>query len=367
MQNTDCPHKKAKYIPSVYIASFPTPADDTYYFWLYYEALEKQGYHLVDTRGVRLGETWLEENAGKISIIHFHWPAYIYSKEAPWEFFKSFLSFCKLLLKARSLGYQIAWTVHNIFPHERHNILLEYLTRFCLAHLADVIFVHFEGARHTVSRRFLTFKNIHKIPHGNFRTVFPNNCTRAEARERLGLQPESFVYLIFGPVRPYKGIEEAVAAFREIAAPEDILLVAGNPSDRHISEWLSTTADLDPRIVPRLRFVLKEDVQYYFQASDVVLLPYKKIFTSGNLFLALTFGRPVVCPNIGIMSEVVDTEVGIKYDLRSDGSSLIEAMREIKWRDHKKCCEAALKKAESFTWEEAAAISAMAFGQFRRS
>lgn len=350
----------------VFIASFPTPADDTYYFWLYYEALEKHGYQLVNTRGVSLTEGWLEANAGKVDIVHFHWPAYMYSKKDIKDFFRSFLSFVRLLMKARALHYRIAWTVHNIFPHERNNIVLEYMTRLFLAHLSDVIFVHFEEARHTVSKRFFCFDNIHQIPHGSFKTVFENSCTKDEARGKYGLPADSFVYLIFGPVRPYKGIEEAVEAFKKTASPKDILLVAGNPSDEKISKWLTDNAEADPRIVPQLRFVPKEEVQFFFNAADVVLLPYKKIFTSGNLFLAFTFGKPVICPDMGIMSEIVDASVGIKYEPSHDGSTLAKAMLEIKTLDYDNCCKEAFKKSDSYTWEEAAATSAKAFMQCKR-
>lgn len=350
----------------VYIASFPTPADDTYYFWLYYEALAEQGYHLVNTRGVSLTEAWLVENAGKVDIIHFHWPAYIYSKRDSKEFYRSFRNFVGLLLKAKRLNYQIAWTVHNIFPHERYNMVLEYLTRFCLAQLSDVLFVHFQGARRTVSKMFLRFSNIHEIPHGNFNTVFPNTCTKNEARERLCLAADACVYLIFGPVRSYKGIEDAVEIFQKAASPNDVLLVAGNPSDENISSWLSERAAADQRLTLQLRFVPKEEVQFFFNACDFVLLPYKKIFTSGNLFLAFTFGKPVICPDMGIMSEVVDEKVGIKYQPSQDGSTLAAALQDVKNLDYGKCCDEAFRKAHSYTWEEAAARSIKAFSQFRR-
>lgn len=350
---------------TVNIASFPTPADDTYYFWLYYEALAKLGYELVNTRGVSLTEEWLEANAGKVDIIHFHWPAYMYSKKDFKKFYHSFLRFVKLLLKARSLQYQIAWTVHNIFPHERNNQLLEYVTRFCLAALADVLFVHFREAEAIVNRTFFRFRNIYQIPHGNFISVFENSCSQQEARARLYIPSDAFVYLVFGPVRPYKGIEEAVDAFQKVATEKDVLLLVGNPSDDGISTWITAKAEQDGRIVPHLRFIPKTEVQFFFNATDVVLLPYKRIFTSGNLFLALTFARPVVCPEMGVISEVVDSSFGLMYN-PGDGSALASAMRDVKKLDQGKARAQAFKAAQSFTWEEAAKRSDDAFRQCKR-
>jgi beta-1,4-mannosyltransferase len=350
----------------IYIASFPTPANDTYYFWLYYEALAKLGYELVDTRGISLTEEWLRNNVDKVQIIHFHWPAYIYSKKEFAEFLTSITKFKAMLALARDLGYTIAWTVHNIFPHERNNLCLEYLARLYLARFSDLIFVHFEKARTMVGRYFFRFRNVHVIPHGNYQTVFPNNCSRSEARTQLGLEPDAFVYLIFGPVRPYKGVEEAIDAFETTATEKDRLLLVGNPSDEKISSWIQEKARANGKIVPHLRFVPKEEVQLFFNASDVVLLPYKRIFTSGNLFLALTFGKPVIAPDMGIISDVVDASFGIKYRPSSNGAALAGAMRDIRSLDHRQACSRALKRADSFTWEEAALRSDRAFRQWER-
>ena len=56
---------------------------------------------------------------------------------------------------------------------------------------------------------------------------YPNVVSRAEACRRLGLPEDAFVYLLFGALRPYKGLEELIAAFRQLADPDAVLLAAG--------------------------------------------------------------------------------------------------------------------------------------------
>lgn len=347
---------------TVRIVSFPTPADDTYYFWLYYEGLSQLDYELVDTRGVELDLAWLEKNAGAVDIIHFHWPAYTYSKKTFSSFYESIKSFASVLSEARKRGYKIAWTVHNAFPHERNNIYLEYLARVILAHYTDVVFVHFDGARRALLK-FFKWSNIHKIPHGNFSSVFPNDSTRISAREKLGIPTDAFVYLIFGPIRPYKGIEEGIEAFLATRTEKDVLIIAGNPSDSGLSKRIEEDAANNPSIKPILKFVEKSEVHFLFNATDIVLLPYKKIFTSGNLFLALTFGKPVIGPDMGILSEVVDESCGIKYTSTDRVSGLKSAFCKMKQLDSERLSRTALAKGKSYTWEESANISDKAFRQ----
>ncbi|WKZ32182.1 MAG: glycosyltransferase [Thermodesulfobacteriota bacterium] len=347
---------------AIEIASFPMPDEDTYYFRLYYDALAKHGYKIVDTKGKSFGPAWLKENSGRVRILHFHWPAYLYSDRNALVFLKKLLLFILNLRRAKSMGYKIAWTVHNLFPHERNNMALEYAGRLAISWFSDVVFVHFLEAKGMVSRFFLRKKDVYMIPHGNFSAIFENKCGRDEARKRLGIPPDAFVYILFGPVRPYKGIESAIQAFKKMDDKGSVLIVAGNPKDKHLGDFVSDEARSNTRIFPFLRFIEKNEVQYFFNASDAVLLPYRQVFTSGNLFLALTFSRPVVAPDMGIISEVVDDSCGVKYSPDAANENLLEAMRKIRTVDFAKASEAACVKASAYSWERSAEISRMAFG-----
>lgn len=342
--------------PRINIASFPTPNPDTYYFWLYYQHLEKYGYRLIDTKGQNFNCDWVQQNRNHVQILHFHWPAYIYSDKSPISFIRRLISFFKALRKAKRSGYKILWTVHNLFPHEKNNMVLEYIGRIILATLADVVFVHFTQAKRRVSQLFGRTKNVEIIPHGTFSSVFKNSCTKAEARTALGIAPQSFVYLLFGPVRPYKGIEKAIEAFKSLNISDSVLVIAGRPSDTKLSEFIAMESKNNVRIKSFLRFIEEDEVQTFFNATDIVLLPYNNVFTSGNLFLALTFNKAVVAPDTGIISEVVDESFGIKYD-PADKSALLQAMRNATEIDLEAATAASCARASLFDWKNSAAIS----------
>jgi glycosyltransferase involved in cell wall biosynthesis len=49
-------------------------------------------------------------------------------------------------------------------------------------------------------------------------------------------------------------------------------------------------------------------------ACDVVVLPYRDIFTSGSVFLAMSFGRACIAPHKGCIGEVLDDSGAFLYD-----------------------------------------------------
>jgi beta-1,4-mannosyltransferase len=342
------------------IASFPTPAKDKYYFWLYYDHLQKYGIELLDTKKTSFSKEWLDENKNNVDVVHFHWPAYIYSKSDFKEFFDSMIGFIGLLRLAKKYKIKIVWTVHNLFPHERNNMLLEYITRLSLCWYTDALFVHFWGAKERIKRLFFKKSNVYVIPHGTFEEVFPNTKNRLQARQVLEIQEDAFVYLMFGPIRPYKGIVDAIDAFLRCKEDNDILLIVGSPSDKGLSDYVAKQSIARIGIKSHIYLVDKADVCVFFNSADVVLLPYKDVFTSGNLFLAITFKVPVICPDIGIMEDLVNDHIGVKYD-RNDRSGLLNAMIDIKKRKHHQeyfCFEDAIKNN---SWEIAAKTSSDIF------
>jgi glycosyltransferase involved in cell wall biosynthesis len=58
-------------------------------------------------------------------------------------------------------------------------------------------------------------------------------------------------------------------------------------------------------------FISDDEVESYFVAADVVVIPYVDIFQSGVPFLAFSFGLPVIATDVGSLREDVTRETGI--------------------------------------------------------
>jgi beta-1,4-mannosyltransferase len=115
-------------------------------------------------------------------------------------------------------------------------------------------------------------------------------------REELGVAPETFVFLCFGEIRAYKGMDRLLAGFEAADLGDDVaLVIAGRPVDDASAAAVTEAAARDPRIRPLVGFVPDERVTELFDACDAAVLA-RKPGTSGSLLLALSLDTPVVAP-----------------------------------------------------------------------
>ena len=107
--------------------------------------------------------------------------------------------------------------MHNLYPHDSQNPDLDRLVRLAITQLATAVIVHCDHARELVRQHFFRDSGIFTIPHGHFIDPYPNTISPSEARRRLGLTEDKFVFLFFGTVRPNKGVEKLLDAFANIS------------------------------------------------------------------------------------------------------------------------------------------------------
>lgn len=48
-----------------------------------------------------------------------------------------------------------------------------------------------------------------------------------------------------------------------------------------------------------MSFIPDNDIEQYFQGADCIVLPYRSIYQSGVIFMAYTFGLPMILTDIG--------------------------------------------------------------------
>lgn len=212
----------------------------------------------------------------------------------------------------RRMGGCVAYTVHNLDPHEAG----AWAEPWALARIikfADVLHVHDASTAEEIAHRYGRRERVVVIPHGHYLDAYPNAISRSEARQRLGLPGDAFVFACLGLMRPYKGLEELLPAFRALPGEHLRLLVAGRPADEAYVARLQTLAGGDERIALEARFIPAGEVQLYLNAADAAVLPYRQITTSGAALLAFSFGLPVVAPAIGAFPNLVTPERGVLY------------------------------------------------------
>jgi D-inositol-3-phosphate glycosyltransferase len=219
-----------------------------------------------------------------------------------------------LMLFYKLLGKKIALTAHNVNAGERDGCdsLINRLSLRIQYRLCDRIFVHTNKMKSELVSDFgVSEDKIVLIPFGINNAVPHSALTKEQARDRLGLAPNHKVILFFGSLAPYKGLHYLVDAFETVGKHEPLaqLVIAGAPKGPP-EYWKQIQADLQGRswvnrVIQKVDFIPDSDIEIYFKAADVLVMPYVHIFQSGILFLAYSFGLPVVAADVGSLKEEV--------------------------------------------------------------
>ncbi|MBX3011038.1 MAG: glycosyltransferase [Caldilineaceae bacterium] len=315
------------------------------------QGLAKVGVELVAGHAEEFNETWLYENRQQVDVLHLNWPHYMYHTADLNERVDRAATLVSNLALARALGYKVVWTVHNLYPHDTTHFTLDRLVRLALTQMATAVIAHCHHAEALVQQHFHRTDKVFVIPHGHFIDAYPNTVSRAAARQQLGIAEDSFVYLFFGNVRPYKGLDQLLEIFTALPGQALTLLLAAKVYNEYGDQFVARARQSDPRIVVSpSRFFANEEFQRYFNAADVGVFPFVDVLTSGSTITALSFGLPVIVPGVGCLPELVDDEVGILYDQRQP-AALQTAMSAIQQRDMTQMRQAAYQRALQLDWD----------------
>jgi len=228
-----------------------------------------------------------------------------------------------LMLYYKLLGKRIVLTVHNVNTAKRDRTD-SWLNRFTLRfqyRLADHIFVHTLLMKSELLRDYGVDEGaVTVIPFGINNSIPTTALTSREAKARLGCRDGDKTLLCFGRMAPYKGLEFLIDAVGQLASkhPELRLVIAGRPD--HSPEYSRRIAELcapmvrEGRILLRSEHIPEGEIEIFFKAADVSVLPYKQIYQSGVLFLSYSFGLPVLAADVGALSEeIVEGRTGFVF------------------------------------------------------
>ncbi len=284
---------------------------------------------------------------GKADVFHIHWADGLVRSWSRLGSLRKLANLTLALLHARRAGIKIVYTAHNVQQHDSSVGLLGSLAESAVYRFAGAVHVHDDEAR----RQLLSYRRlrtVNVIAHGNYIGAYPDTTTRDAARLRLGLASDDIVFLALGQIRPYKGLDDLIAAFRALPSERARLVIAGHPHDPAYRAVLERLAEGDARIRLDFRFVPDDDVQYYMRAADICVLPYRSGTTSGAAILAFSFGRAVIAPDAGPFRALVTGSSGFLY-AENDGLGL--ALAQTQQMDLERAGAAALAVARSLDWQ----------------
>jgi glycosyltransferase involved in cell wall biosynthesis len=197
-----------------------------------------------------------------------------------------------------------------------HNVIRRARSGRRLADRMDAVIVHTRHGAELLGGG----PRVHVIPHGAFDHLTRQPDERPLPPELAAVQGP--VVLCFGVVRPYKGIDVLVEAFRSIAGAE--LWVVGRPLGVSIAEL---DAPSGVRFVPR--YVTDPELPAYFRRADLLVLPHRSVDVSGVLFAGLAFGKAMVLSDVGGFRELVEEHRAARRVPPGDPQALATAIGEL--------------------------------------
>lgn len=241
---------------------------------------------------------------------------------------------------------------HNVFPHERFP-LDRFLTKRVLK-MGNYFVVHSQSDGEEL-RQVMPDAVYARNPIPIFNVFRQRNITKEQARVELQKKQDAKQMLFFGFVREYKGLKYLLMALPKIRGHlQDInLMVVGAFADDK-EEYLRLIRELQIDDCVELidKYVSDNEVEKYFAASDIVVLPYISATQSGIAQIAYGFEKPVIVTNVGGLPDVVqDRKTGYIVEAGRP-EQIADAVIDFYSQNlEAEMCEHVRKEAYQFDWE----------------
>lgn len=261
---------------------------------------------------------------------------------------------CYWLLCKCLKNTKILFVCHNVFPHERFP-LDRYLTKMTMK--AGNCYIVQSGTDAEDLKSIIKNPVFKQTVHPTYNAFRIQNMSMEEARKQLGIAREKKVLLFFGFIREYKGLKYLIQAMQEIVniVPDIVLLIVGdfaNEEDKNVYMELIESCDASDIIKVYDGYIPDKDVEKFFAACNLVVLPYISATQSGIVQIAYGFEKPVVVTNVGGLPDVV-TNNKTGYVVESENTSeLAKAIVRYFENDcEKNFIKSVKEEAYRFSWD----------------
>jgi len=251
----------------------------------------------------------------RYDLFHVHWPEYLLRHRTPLTTLAKRACMFLLLLRLWLTRVPVVRTLHNLRPHEQGGMAERLLLRW-LDHLTTRK-IRINAAERDADPTTDT------ILHGHYRDWFAARQVPPSIKGRL---------LCFGLIRPYKGVETLIEAFRGLPDASATLRIVGRPVGAAMRQVVEDACAADARTGAILEYVGDEVLAKEIGEAQCVVLPYRDMQNSGALLLALSLARPVLVPrsdaNVALAAEVGEEWVRL-YDGALDADILAATLRAL--------------------------------------
>jgi glycosyltransferase involved in cell wall biosynthesis len=167
-----------------------------------------------------------------------------------------------------------------------------------------------------------------KIVERGTDTVIRREFDQSYYREKLGLDTKQPVVLSFGAPHQGKNLD---VVFNAVSRFKHLQIVHGGKHSYSLGNnltELSSKYSLNGRAKIFSNFIPEDEKQTFFNAADVIILSYTKVFssTTSMLYEAASYGMPIIASDNGVLGETVKKNLmGVVFEAENP-DSLYEAL-----------------------------------------
>ena len=280
------------------------------------ELLRKEGLKVAYGRNARFFSVFKSVIGKQPKVLYFDWiHRFIIGRSPIISWVKIPTFFFELWWMQKIKGCKIVHTLHNMSNHAQLQPKVEqkYYAKFLKQ--VDRIRVYDESTKQSAAEQFQIplekIKVIADVPYHHF---YKNECNKEEARQKLRIDSNAFVYLYLGAIKPYKGVPQLITTFGEMKEQNDLLIIAGKPEKPSDIDAINKAAKGTNQLRLELGFIADDQIQYYMNAADVCVFPFKKIEHSGSVDLAMGFKKTIISKRTPLLSSFLSAQKNLLFD-----------------------------------------------------
>ncbi|WP_139227575.1 glycosyltransferase family protein [Sphingobacterium wenxiniae] len=233
-------------------------------------------------------------------VVHIQWPEELFKWRKISE--ADLLRLNKRIAYLKNRGTKLVATLHNKAPHRKGDLDEK---------LYNIVYKHVDAVVHLGSYSQSFYPNVMNvvIPHPNYNPVIKVNPEDEK-------QKECITYLSFGKIRSVEEERQLIEAFLLMKDADTKLIIVNSlvgvnkyrirQAIKKIKYRLYLRSLKRKNIVLITHRLSDDEINHYFNESDVVIVPRVDSLNSGVVFMGFSFGKVVVGPRIGNIKEYLD-------------------------------------------------------------
>lgn len=225
------------------------------------------------------------------------------------------------LLLFRRNKFKVVATVHDVEAFDKFGKKINANKYKKFEIKIDEIIVHSNYAKESLLKYFTNTpeNKIHVVPILDIDFLYKSSLTRVEARKKLNLPQNDKLILFFGQIKKVKGLDILLKAFALIRKQSSNvkLIITGIPWKVSFDEFQKIIDDNDMRneVIINLNYIPNETIPVYYNACDITVLPYRKIYSSAIIIRSLDYGAAIIASNLDVFKNIITENVnGILFE-----------------------------------------------------